>query len=244
MSTIHNEAKANDYGKICLMAGDPLRAKWIATTFLKKPKLINRVRGMLAYTGTYKGKRISVMGHGMGMPSMGIYVYELYNFFGVEGIIRVGSSGGIEGRDIKVGDLLIGKHAYTESNYLTEIGVNTKEGFIKPYRPDLTNCLIKASEKLKTRSKVVNVHSHDAFYQKDRSIVLKPKKHVTQTIDMETGALFAESIRNKKDAAVILTCTDVHGVTEKMSHQQREVGLVDMALTALEAAVMWLNSKK
>ena len=162
MSTPHNGAKKGDFANVCIMPGDPLRAKWIAETFLDNCTLVNDVRGMLGFTGYYKGKKVSVMGHGMGVPSMGIYAYELYKFYGVDYIIRVGSGGAMI-KDIKVGSIFVVDEAFGSSTFPKELGVKTNKGVIKPTKK-LFDLTIKTLKEEKIPYRVGRAFSEDCFY--------------------------------------------------------------------------------
>jgi purine-nucleoside phosphorylase len=161
--TFHNKAKLHEIAKVVLMPGDPLRARWIAETFLKKPKLVNDVRAMYAYTGTYKNKKITVMAHGMGMPSIGIYSYELYKIYDVDTIIRVGSAGAFV-KELAIGDVVIAKEAYSESVYAKDIGVKVPcNNILKGSISILNKCNLTAKA-LNLKPYVGKILSEDAFY--------------------------------------------------------------------------------
>ena len=165
--TAHNNAKANDFAKTVLMPGDPLRAKYIAETYLENPRQVTAVRNMFGYTGTYKGKEISVMGGGMGMPSIGIYSYELFNFYGVDQIIRIGSAGALQDH-IKVMDVVIGMGACTDSNYAYQYGLPGTFAPIADY--ELMNKAIETAKRQGTNVVVGNVVSSDVFYNADPTV--------------------------------------------------------------------------
>ena len=170
MSTPHNNANYGDIAKTVLMPGDPLRAKFIAETFLENPVLFNTVRNMFGYTGTYKGKKVSVMGSGMGMPSIGIYSYELYNEYGVENIIRIGSAGGYT-KEAKIYDVILANKAYSESSYAkTQCGYESDTLY-----PDaeLNDKLKKAAKELNIPLQEGGIHSSDVFYRQGGSDYMK-----------------------------------------------------------------------
>ena len=164
MATPHISAKEGDFAKTVLMPGDPLRAKYIAETYLENPRLVTSVRNMLGYTGTYKGKEISVMGGGMGMPSIGIYSYELFNFYGVESIIRIGSAGGFSDK-LQLKDVVIGMGACTNSNYAAQYNLPGTFAPIADY--ELMQKAIDVAKEQGTRVVVGNVLSSDPFYNAD-----------------------------------------------------------------------------
>ena len=166
--TPHNGAKLGDIAKTVLMPGDPLRAKFLADTYLGDVVQYNSVRGMYGYTGTYKGKRVSVQGHGMGIPSIGIYTYELYNFYGVENIIRIGSAGAID-ETLHIGDIVIGMGACTNSNYEDQYLLPGRYAPIASF--DLVQKAVLEAERLGYTYKVGNLYSSDTFY--DDSLRLK-----------------------------------------------------------------------
>jgi purine-nucleoside phosphorylase len=161
--TPHNKAKLNDIAKVVLMPGDPLRAKWIAENFLKSAKLVNDVRGMFAYTGTYKNKKITVMAHGMGMPSIGIYSYELFKFYNVNTIIRVGSAGAFA-KTIKLGDVIIAKEAFSESIYAKDVGVKVPSSKILKASNRILNVCLATTQQMKIKPHVGKVLCEDVFY--------------------------------------------------------------------------------
>ena len=165
--TPHIEAKFGEIAETVIMAGDPLRAKLMAERFLENPVQYNNVRGMLGFTGTYKGKRVSVQGHGMGIPSIGIYTYELYNFYGVKTIIRVGSAGAMH-PDLHIGDLVIAMGACTNSNYASQYRLPGTFAPIADF--DLTRKAVEAAEEFGFRYKVGNVYSSDIFYDEYSSL--------------------------------------------------------------------------
>lgn len=210
--TPHIGATADEIAKTVIMAGDPLRAKFMAENFLKNPKRFNDVRGMLGFTGTYKGKKVSVMGHGMGIPSIGIYTYELFNFYDVETIIRVGSAGSYQ-KDLKVGDLVIAEGASTDSNYASQYDLPGQFAPIGDF-----NLIKKAAEtcdKLGYRYKVGNVLSSDIFYA-DTPKNDKWIKMGVLAVEMEAAALYMNAARAGKKAVVICTISD-HLITGELT---------------------------
>ena len=213
------------------MPGDPLRAKYIAETYLENPVCFNTVRNMLGYTGTYKGKEISVMGGGMGMPSIGIYSYELYHFYDVDSIIRIGSAGGYAD-DVNVRDIVIGMGACTNSNYAHQFDLPGTFAPIADYE-----LLQKAVDVAKSQGKTVkvgNVLSSDTFYSDDAQAKDKWKKMGVLAVEMEAAALYMNAARAGKKALCILTISDHLYKTEELTAKERETGFGSMMEIALE----------
>ena len=222
--TPHIGAKLGEIAETVIMAGDPLRAKFMAERFLENPVQFNNVRGMLGYTGTYKGKRVSVMGHGMGMPSIGIYSYELYNFYHVETIIRVGSAGSIN-TDLHVGDLCLAMGACTNSNYGSQFEL---PGTFAPIA-DFT-LLRKASEacdQFGYHYKVGNVLSSDVFYSENAHNDRWMKMGVL-AVEMEATALYMNTARAGKRALTILTISDHILTGEVTTAEERQTTFTHM----------------
>ena len=197
--TAHNNAKANDFAKTVLMPGDPLRAKYIAETYLENPRQVTAVRNMFGYTGTYKGKEISVMGGGMGMPSIGIYSYELFNFYGVDQIIRIGSAGALQDH-IKVMDVVIGMGACTDSNYAYQYGLPGTFAPIADY--ELMNKAIETAKRQGTNVVVGNVVSSDVFYNADPTVNDRWRSMGVLAVEMEAAALYMNAAKAKKKRSV------------------------------------------
>lgn len=233
MSTPHNEAKEGQIAKTVLMPGDPLRAKFIAETYLENPVCFNHVRNMLGYTGTYKGKEVSVMGGGMGMPSMGIYSYELFQFYGVENIIRIGSAGGYAD-DLELGDLVIGLGASTNSNYAHQYQLPGTFAPIADY--GLVCKAVEAAEKLNVPVKVGNVLSSDTFYDDNKNASESWKKMGVLAVEMEAAALYMNAARLGKKALCILSISDHVFKGTALSAEERQVGFHNMMEVALELA--------
>lgn len=229
--TPHIEAKAGDFAKTVLMPGDPLRAKFIAETYLEQVRCVNQVRGMLGFTGTYKGKELSVMGSGMGMPSIGIYSYELFNFYDVDNIIRVGSAGAIQD-DVNVMDVVIGMGASVVSDYPDQFGCPGHLAPLADYR--LLSTAVKSAEELGTEVRVGNILSEDVFYA-ERSKDCYKKMGVL-AVEMESGALYLNAARAGKHALCILTISDHLYRAEELTSEQRQVGFGKMIEIALETA--------
>ncbi len=236
MSTPHNEAKKGEIAPIVIMPGDPLRAKVIAKKYLKDAKLVNKIRGMYAYTGTYKGKKITVMAHGMGMPSAGIYFYELFNYYNVKKIIRIGSCGAYPD-NIKLLDIILVDKSYTESNYaytLNNEHVNVCEG-----SEELTNHIKEVAKKLKLSIIKGNVTSSDCFdwYMTDVNKFLNrfPKGSNIIACEMECFALFYIAKLLKKESACLLSVVDSRCCSEEVSAKDREQSMDSMIQLALES---------
>lgn len=231
--TPHINATPNDFAKTVLMPGDPLRAKFIAENFLENPRLVNSVRGINGYTGTYKGVPVSVMASGMGMPSMAIYSYELFNFFDVENIIRIGSAGSIN-NDIKLRDIVIGMGACTNSNYAAQYGLNGTFAPICSYNL-LKTCTDTANE-LGFEVKVGNLYSSDTFYDDSASTADWGKMGV-MAVEMEAAALYMNAARAHKNALAICTISDHILTGEATTAEERQNTFTQMMELALETAI-------
>lgn len=230
--TPHIEAKAGDFAKTVLMPGDPLRAKFIAETFLTDAKLINNVRGVQGYTGTYKGKRVSVMASGMGMPSIGIYSYELFNFYDVENIIRVGTAGVIR-PDLKVRDIVIGQGACTNSSYSRQFDLPGDFAPICSF--ELLQKAVKAAEDMGITPIVGNLYSSDTFYD-DSMGLSKWQKMGVLAVEMEAAALYMNAARTGKNALAICTISDNPFTGEATTSEERQLNFTKMMEIALEIA--------
>ena len=202
MSTAHNTADIGDFAKTVLMPGDPLRAKFIAETFLEDAKLVNNVRGIQGYTGYYKGKRISVMASGMGMPSIGIYSYELFNMYGVESIIRIGSAGAIH-KDLQLRSIVIGQGACTNSNYAAQYKLPGTYAPIASFK--LLRKAVEQAEKMNLDYVVGNVYSSDTFYDDYEGSLTDWQKMGVLAVEMESAALYMNAARAGKNALCICT---------------------------------------
>lgn len=231
--TPHINATPDDFAKTVIMPGDPLRAKFIAENFLTDAKLINSVRGAYAYTGKYNGKPISVTSSGMGMPSMAIYSYELFNIFGVENIIRIGSAGSVN-RDIKVRDLIIAMGASTNSNYASQYGLNGNFAPICSY--DLLKVCTETADRLNLKVKVGNILTSDTFYDESQSSVDWAKMGI-MAVEMETAALYMNAARANKNALTICTISDHILTGEETTATERQNSFTDMMKLSLETAV-------
>lgn len=222
--TPHIGAQYGEIAQSVLMAGDPLRAKFMAEKFLENPVQFNNVRGMLGFTGTYKGKRVSVMGHGMGIPSIGIYTYELFNFYGVETIIRVGSAGAIQ-KDLHIGDLVIGQGACTDSNYGSQYELPGTFAPIADF--SLVRGAADACERMGYRYRVGNLFSSDIFYS-DNAHNDKWTSMGVLAIEMEAAALYMNAARTGKKALTICTISD-HLITgEATTAEERQTTFTHM----------------
>ena len=233
MSTPHINAKPEDFAKTVLMPGDPLRSRFIAENFLENPVLVNNVRGVQGYTGTYKGKRVSVMASGMGMPSMGIYSYELFNFFDVENIIRIGSAGAIH-KDIPLRSIVIGMGACYNTVYADQFQL---PGHFTPIASfDLLRRAVDTAEAMKVDYRVGNLLSNDLFYD-DGSRTLEWQKLGVLAVEMEAAALYMNAARAGKKALCICTVSDsfVHP-EENTTAQERETSFTQMVEIALTIA--------
>ena len=238
MSTPHIAAEMGDFAKTVLMPGDPLRAQFIAETFLQDVRQVTSVRGMLGFTGTYEGRPISVMGSGMGMPSIGIYSYELYKFYGVENIVRIGSAGSYTDK-ARLFDVVLASGAVSESSYAkTQSGF---EGHITFPSRDLNAKLRASAEKLGIRLIEGNIHSSDVFYRQpsDAKPTYWEKLRDEQgclCVEMESFALFANAQVLGKQAACLLTISDSFVSPEITTAEQRQKSFTDMMKVALGAA--------
>ena len=231
--TAHNNAKAGDFAKTVLMPGDPLRAKHIAETYLENPRQVTAVRNMFGYTGTYKGKEISVMGGGMGMPSIGIYSYELFNFYDVDQIIRIGSAGALQDH-IKVMDVVIGMGACTDSNYAYQYGLPGTFAPIADY--ELMNKAIETAKRQGTNVVVGNVLSSDVFYNADPTVNDRWRSMGVLAVEMEAAALYMNAAKAKKKALCMLTISDHIYTGEALCAEDRQLGFGKMMEIALELA--------
>lgn len=231
--TAHIGAKSGDFAKTVLMPGDPLRAKYIAETYLENPRLVTSVRNMFGYTGTYKGKEISVMGGGMGMPSIGIYSYELFNFYDVEQIIRIGSAGALQD-NMKLMDVVIGMGACTDSNYVYQYGLPGTFAPIADY--DLMSRAIATAKEQGTNVVVGNVLSSDVFYNANGNVNDLWKSMGILCVEMEAAALYMNAAKAGKKALCMLTISDHIYTGEALNAEERQLGFGKMMEIALELA--------
>ena len=238
--TPHISAKPGDFGKTVLMPGDPLRSKFIAETFLENPVLVNNVRGVQGYTGTYKGVKVSVMASGMGMPAIGIYSHELYNGFGVENIIRVGSAGAIQ-ENINVYDIVLGQGACTDSNWAAQYHLPGTFAPIADF--DLLCKAVEACKKYNATYHVGNINSSDAFYGDHVDVpegldsVYGLKKMGVMALEMEAAALYMNAARYGKRALCICTISDHVLTGVETTSEERQTAFTTMMKVALDVAV-------
>ena len=235
MGTPHNAAEKGQIASTVLMPGDPLRARYIAETYLEDVECFNTVRNMLGYTGTYKGKKVSVMGGGMGIPSIGIYSYELYHFYDVESIIRIGSAGGFQD-DVNVMDIVIGMGACTNSNYAHQYGLPGTFAPIADY--ELLEKAVQIAKAQGASVKVGNILSSDTFYDDDSTANEKWKKMGVLAVEMEAAALYMNAARAGKKALCMLTISDHLFKDESLSAADRQTGFGKMMEIALNLAVL------
>ena len=231
--TPHIAAKEGDFAKTVLMPGDPLRAKFIAETFLTDAVLVNNVRGVNGYTGYYNGKRVSVMASGMGIPSMGIYSYELFNFYDIDNIIRIGTAGSIH-PDLKIRNVVLAMGACTDSNYGAQYELPGTFAPIASF--ELLRKAVKVIEEMGNIGyKVGNVVSSDVFYS-DRQTTAAWQKMGALAIEMESAALYMNAARAGKNALTICTISDSLVTGEVTTAEERQTSFDDMMNIALEIA--------
>lgn len=235
MSTPHNEASKDQIAKSVLMPGDPLRAKFIAENFLENAVLVNNVRGIGGYTGTYKGKPVTVMASGMGMPSIGIYSYELFKDYDVDNIIRIGSAGGYTA-DLDIYDVVMATAAYSESTF-AKVQCGYTEDTLEPSAA-LNEKLRKAATQLNIPLHEGVIHSSDVFYHESedyRKEVVEDKHCVA--VEMESFALFNNAKVLGKNAACLLTISDSFVSNKQTTPEERQTSFTNMMKIALEAAI-------
>lgn len=238
MSTPHNEAKLGEIAKTVIMPGDPLRAKYIAENFLDDYKLVNSVRGIYTYTGTYKGKEITVMASGMGMPSMGIYSYELYKFYGVENIIRIGSCGSYK-PELKLFDIILSENVFSESNFA--LTLNNEDCHIISSDDTLNNIIKNTAKETNIDIFVGNTVCTDCFdvYMTDVNQFLAriPEGFNPASAEMEAFALFyVAKVLNKK-AACLMSVVDSKFIKDIATPEERQTGLNNMIKLALDSSL-------
>lgn len=224
MSTPHNAAKVGEIAETVIMSGDPLRAKFMAEKFLDNAACFNTVRNMLGYTGTYQGRPVSVMGHGMGMPSIGIYTYELYHFYGVRQIIRVGTAGSIQ-KGINIGDIILAQGACTDSNYLHQYGLPGTYATIADF--DLLSRAVDKCKEMGVDYQVGNVLSSDIFYDDNKEWHQWQKMGIL-ALEMESAALYANAARAGKKALALFTVSDNLIEAKAATAEQRQQAFTDM----------------
>ena len=231
--TPHIAAKEGDFAKTVLMPGDPLRAKYIAETYLENARQVTSVRNMLGFTRTYKGREISVMGGGMGMPSIGIYSYELFNFYGVEQIIRIGSAGALQD-EVNVMDVIIGMGACTDSRFAEQYGLPGTYAPIADY--GLLRKAVDVANAQGTKVVVGNVLSSDVFYNANKNANDLWRSMGVLAVEMEAAALYMNAAKAGKKALCILTVSDHIYRDEALSAEERQIGFGKMMEVALELA--------
>lgn len=232
--TPHNAAVEGQIAKTVLMPGDPLRAKFIAENYLEDAQCFNTVRNMFGYTGTYHGERVSVMGSGMGIPSIAIYSYELYNFYDVDAIIRIGTAGGLAD-DVKLRDVVIGMGACTDSNYAAQFEL---PGTIAPIASwDLLHRATQAAEKINVPYKVGNILSSDVFYAAPE-VSQKWADMGVLAVEMESAALYLNAMKAHKQALCLLTISDLPLVGDSLPAEERQTSFTQMMEVALELATI------
>ena len=220
--------------KVVLMPGDPLRAKYVAEHYLENPVLFNDVRNMLGYTGTFEGKEVSVMGSGMGMPSFTLYAYELFKFFGVEAIIRIGSAGGI-GDDVHVRDLIVAMSASTNSSMATSYAL---PGIVAPTATfSLLRSAMDEAEKLGVHARVGTVYTSDYFYHPDPEVNLKAKALGHLAVEMEAAGLYLTAMAAGKKARALFQISDHVFTGEALSAAERQDSFHEMMEVALKTAI-------
>lgn len=234
-ATPHIEVTENGkIAKTVLMPGDPLRAKYIAEKYLENVEQFNQVRGMYGYTGTYKGRKISVMGSGMGMPSIGIYSYELFKFYGVENIVRIGSAGAYD-PNLKLFDVVVVKDAYSESSFAMTQSGETRD--VLPSNQELSEKLLAIAKDKEIHTHYARIHSSDIFYREGESIVEKMyNEKQCVCVEMESFALFHNANVLHKNAACLLTISDSLVTHEETTSLQRQTAFDEMIQIALELA--------
>lgn len=231
--TPHIEANKGDFAETVLMPGDPLRAKFISENYLENAKLINQIRGILAYTGEYNGKKVSVMASGMGIPSMGIYSYELYQTFGVENIIRIGTAGAIN-NEIKLKDVVIAMGACTDSNYVSQYNLDGNYSAIADY--SLLNKAVETAKQIELPVRVGNILTSDVFYDENKERYNNWAKMGILAVEMETAGLYMNAARLGKKALTICTVSDHLLKNEHCTAEERQNSFSNMMKLALEVA--------
>ena len=237
MSTPHISAEMGDFAKTVLMPGDPLRAKFIADTFLQDVRQVTGVRGMLGFTGTYEGRPISVMGSGMGMPSIGIYSYELFSQYGVENIIRVGSAGAMRA-DLELGSVVAGQGACTNSSFADQYELGGTFAPICDF--DLLMAAVESARELGVKMPVGNLYSSDTFYDAAGRNMRFAKMGV-MAVEMEAAGLYMNAARAGKRALGLFTISDHIYRAEELTSEQRQNSFVQMITIALDTAVNMAN---
>lgn len=231
--TAHIEALKEEIAKTVIMPGDPLRAKFIAETYLENPELVNKVRNIFAYTGNYKGKKVTVMASGMGIPSMGIYSYELFKFYDVESIIRVGSCGAYT-EDLNLFDLVVATESFSKSSYCKIQNGSKKKTIKADYL--LNTKILEAAESLNKKITAGKIHCSDVFYKENNNFTKLAKKGIL-AVEMESFALFHNANLFGKKAACLLTVSDNLVTKKETTSAERQTAFKDMIEVALESLV-------
>ena len=232
--TPHIESKKEEIAETVIMPGDPMRAKYIAENFLKDYKLVNQVRNIYAYTGYYKEKKITIMASGMGMPSIGIYSYELFKFYDVKNIIRIGTFGSYT-KELDLYDLLLVTNAYSDSSYA--LVQNNNKNNILNSSDFLNEVIINTAEKINQKLKTGTIYSSDVFYKEKDNYKELYDKYNCLGVEMESFALFSNALILGKKAACLLTVSDNFETKEQISSVERQNSLNKMITLALETAL-------
>lgn len=234
MATPHIESKQSEIASIVLMPGDPNRAKYIADNYLENVNIVNKIRGMNAYTGEYKGKKITIFPSGMGIPSMGIYSYELFKSYGVEKIIRIGTIGAYH-PDLKLGDIIITNRAYSDSSF-ARVQSDYKKNYLDS-DTELNNCIIETAKEMKINYTKGNIFTSDVFYEKEKDWLYRRKQFNVLGVEMETfGLLHTAKICGKK-ATAILTVSNSFCFQNELTSEEREKNLNNMIELALKTSL-------
>lgn len=234
MSTPHIESKLNEIAPVVLMPGDPNRAKYIADKYLKNVSIVNKVRGMMAYTGEYNGNRITIFPSGMGIPSMGIYSYELFNSYGVEKIIRIGTIGAYNS-DLKLGDVIITNRAYSDSSF-ANVQSNYKKNYIDS-DSSINEKIVETAEEMKINYVKGNIFTSDVFYEKEGEWLRRRKQFNVLGVEMETFGLLQTARICHKKATSILTVSNSFCFTDELTSEEREKNLNNMIELALKTSL-------
>ena len=233
MATVHIGAKKGEIAETVILPGDPLRAKFIAQTFLEDAKQFNTIRNMFGYTGFYKGKRVSVMGTGMGIPSMGIYSYELIHHYGVKNLIRIGTCGSFK-EDLKLYDVLLAIGASTDSNYANQFDIGGVYSATASF--DLLDKAKKVADEKNISVKVGNIFTSDTFYNAQKDIWKKWRDMGILAVEMETYALYCNAAAAGVNALTILTVSDTLYSKTETTAEERQKSFTNMMEIALEIA--------
>ncbi len=234
MSTVHIEANKEDIAPVVIMPGDPKRVEYIASKYLEDKKLVNQVRGELAYTGYYKNRKVTIFSSGMGIPSMGIYSYELFKDYDVKAIIRIGSAGSYT-EDLNIGDLFLVESSYSDSNYADSYGGGSDK--IVYSHAGLNEEIITTARMHGIKLRIGRCHSTESFYKENFDYQKFRDEKNCDCVEMETFSLFINAQELNKKASCILTISDSYVTNEKLNSEQREHDFDEMIKLALEAAI-------